>query len=83
MGDDLTRANVLAELKKIKEWDGGGLHFVSNPGDNHVATCFMYSQIVKGKWVRYTPKKAGTWTCDEDFALPLEGDYGTGAKAGS
>ncbi|MBX3283955.1 MAG: ABC transporter substrate-binding protein [Actinobacteria bacterium] len=83
VGDDLTRANVLAELKKVKEWDGGGLHFRSDPGDNHVATCFMYSQIVDGKWVRYTPKKAGTWTCDEAFALPLTGDYGSGAKAGS
>ena len=83
VGDDLTRANVLAELKKVKKWDGGGLHFVSNPGDNHVATCFMYARIVKGEWVRYHPKKATTWTCDEDYAFDLQDDYGGGAKAGN
>ena len=83
VGDDLTRDNVLAELQKVKEWDGGGLHFTSNPGDNHVATCFMYARIVEGEFVRYSPEKAATWTCDEDYAYDLNDDYGGGAKAGN
>jgi ABC-type branched-subunit amino acid transport system substrate-binding protein len=83
VGDDLTRENVLAELEAVKEWDGGGLHFTSNPGDNHVATCFMYARIVDGEFVRFSPEEVTTWTCDEDYAFDLEDDYGGGAKAGN
>lgn len=81
-GPDLTRDSVLAELKKIKKWDGGGLHFTSDPGDNSVSTCFMYDEVKGGKFVRFTPKKATEFTCDEDYAFDLKNDYGGGAKVG-
>jgi len=79
-GDDLSRANVLSELKKITSWDGGGFQFVSNPGDNAVSTCFMYSVVKDGKFVREYPDKANTWHCNKDYAFDLHDDYGGGAK---
>lgn len=83
-GDDLTRQNVLDELHKITKWDGGGLHFVADPGQNKVSTCFMYSIVKDGAFTREYPKKVGTWQCNPDYAYPLKGDYGTGAtKKGS
>jgi ABC-type branched-subunit amino acid transport system substrate-binding protein len=80
-GDDLTRENVLAELKKIKKWDGGGLHFPGNAGSNAVSTCFMYSVVKNGKFVRLHPSKATEFDCKDSYAYDLKGDYGTGAKA--
>lgn len=80
-GPDLSRDKVLAELEKIKEWDGGGLHFQTDPGDNAVSTCFSYAVVKDAKFVRLQPKKVGQFDCSKDYALKLEGDYGTGAKA--
>ena len=80
-GPELTRDSVLAELKKIKKWDAGGLQFPANPGDNIVNSCFSYSIVKDGTFVRYQPSKVGTFDCDEKYALKLKGDYGTGAKA--
>lgn len=79
-GPDLTRDSVLAELKKIKKWDGGGLHLETNPGDNAVSTCFMYDVVKEGKFERLQPKKATEFDCDEDYAYELEKAYGPGAK---
>ncbi|MCU1496966.1 MAG: amino acid/amide transporter substrate-binding protein family [Acidimicrobiales bacterium] len=81
-GPDLTRESVLAELEKIKKWDGGGLHFVANPGDAGVATCFTYVEVRDGRFQRLHPKKAPEFDCDEDYAFDLKNDYGGGAKAG-
>jgi len=81
-GPDLTRDSVLAQLKKIKKWDGGGLHFISDPGDNSVSTCFMYDVVKGGKFVRLEPKKATTFNCNKDYAYDLHDDYGGGAKVG-
>lgn len=79
-GPDLTRETVLAELKKIKKWDGGGLHFEANPGDNAVSSCFMYDVVKGGKFERLHPKKAPEFDCDEDYGYKLEKTYGPGAK---
>lgn len=79
-GPDLTRSTVLAELKKIKSWDGGGLHFLADPGDNKVSTCFMYDVVKGGKFTRLHPTKAATFDCNKDYAFDLNNDYGGGAK---
>lgn len=80
LGDDLTRDKLLAQLHTIKTWDGGGLHFTTDPGDNKGSTCFMYMQVKKGKFVRLWPKKAATWDCDPSYSYDLHDDYGGGAK---
>jgi ABC-type branched-subunit amino acid transport system substrate-binding protein len=79
-GSDLTRDRVLAELKKIKKWDGGGLTFQTDPGDNQVNDCFLYMIVKGGKFVPYEPKKPGTFACDPKYRIALHGNYGTGAK---
>ena len=81
VGDDLTRERVLAELKKIHTWDGGGLHFQTDPGENLVNDCFMYSIVKGGKFVRLHPDKALDFDCGGDkYRYDLKGDYGEGAK---
>lgn len=81
-GDDLSRERVLAELRKIHEWDGGGLHFKSDPGNNAASTCFLYMKVQDGKFVREFPKKVGTFQCEgKDVVYDLKSNYGGGAKA--
>lgn len=79
-GVDPTRESVLAELRKITEWDAGGLHFPANPGENAVSTCFSYALVAGGKFERLQPAEVGEFDCDDAYAVDLEGDYGTGAK---
>lgn len=79
-GPELTRESVLTELKAITEWDAGGLHFPANPGENAVSTCFSYAIVKDGAFERLHPAEVGTYDCDDAYATPLEGDYGTGAK---
>lgn len=82
VGDDISRDNVLAELESITEWDGGGLHFTSNPGENGVATCFMYLQVVDGAFERLHPGDATAFDCDDGYAFDVGDDFGGGATAG-
>jgi ABC-type branched-subunit amino acid transport system substrate-binding protein len=82
VGDDLTRENVLAALTEVTEWDGGGVHGLSNPGENLGAPCLIFSQIQDGAFVRVHPEEVTTFECDpEGFPMELEGDYGEGASA--
>lgn len=87
VGDNLTREAVLAELKKITKWDGGGLHLLADPGDNGAKPgsgkplCFMYSVVKDGKFVRYHPTKPLTFDCSTDYGYDLGTNYGGGAKA--
>ncbi|MGI8710103.1 MAG: ABC transporter substrate-binding protein [Acidimicrobiales bacterium] len=83
-GDELTRERVLDELHKIHKWTGGGLHFETDPGANKVNSCFMYSEVKDGKFVRYYPEKALEFDCGGDkYIFDLQDDYGGGAKAKS
>ena len=79
-GPDFTRDSVLAELKNVHEWDGGGLHMVTDPGANTASTCFMYLEVKGGKFVRYHPEKVTTFDCNKDYRIDLAGNYGVGAK---
>jgi ABC-type branched-subunit amino acid transport system substrate-binding protein len=82
-GDDITRDNVLAELHKITKWDGGGLHFLANPGENKSSDCFMYMEVTGGAFERLWPEKATTFDCDPEYRYDLENDFGGGATAKS
>ena len=82
-GDDLTRANLLEELKGIHEWDGGGLHFLADPGANKSSNCFMYMEVKGGKFVRLWPEEATTFDCDDSYRYDLGEDFGGGATVQS
>ncbi len=55
LGSDLTRDGLIAQLHKIKQWDGGGLQAPADPGDNQGLRCFLYMQVKGNKFVRYWP----------------------------
>ncbi len=80
LGNDLTRPKLLEELKTIHTWDGGGLHFLADPGANKSSSCFMYMEVKGGKFERLWPKKAATFDCDDSYRYDLEDDFGGGAK---
>lgn len=80
LGDDLTRDNLMTELRTITEWDGGGLHMPSNPGENAVAECFIYMRVEGGEFVRVHPEEAPSFDCSPDYGIDLTGDFGEGAR---
>jgi ABC-type branched-subunit amino acid transport system substrate-binding protein len=93
-GPQLTRANLVTELKKVHEWSGGGLHGQSDPGGNKATSCFLMmkvdSQSDKPGFKRYFPlpdknkeiyDKGKGWSCPDDATIPLKSDFGQGAKA--
>jgi ABC-type branched-subunit amino acid transport system substrate-binding protein len=82
LGDDITREGLLDELRTITSWDGGGLHFETNPGDNLGSACFMYAEVRDGEFVRLWPEEVTTWQCDEAYRFELGEDFGGGATAG-
>jgi ABC-type branched-subunit amino acid transport system substrate-binding protein len=80
LGSDVTRDALLDALSAVTEWDGGGLHMVTNPGANEMNACYLYLQVKDAKFERLQPKEG--FECDPSANIELEGDYGTGARAG-
>jgi len=62
LGNNLTRASLLAALRKIHSFDAGGMQMVTNPGRNVHNSCFLYLKIVNRTFVRQYPKKG--FSCD-------------------
>jgi ABC-type branched-subunit amino acid transport system substrate-binding protein len=88
-GADLTRDKLIEELKAIHEWDGGGLHGVSDPGNNGSSPCFVMMKVSYDGFTREYPLPeedkdvydAGDgMACPPDAEVELKGDYGTGAR---
>lgn len=65
-GADLTRQSLKAELDKITSWDGGGLHFETNPAARTREGCFILMQIVDGEFKRSFPEEPGTFSCSPE-----------------
>lgn len=78
LGNDLTRENLLKALSEIHEWDGGGLHFPTDPGANKASGCFLYLKVEGGEFTREFPDEG--FECNPDDVVELEGDFGEGAK---
>jgi ABC-type branched-subunit amino acid transport system substrate-binding protein len=88
-GADLTRDKLITELSNIHEWDGGGLHGVSDPGNNGSSSCFIMMKVSYDGFTREYPLpeqdkdvyEAGEgMACPTDAMVTLKGDYGTGAR---
>ena len=77
LGSNLTREGLLEELRKIKEWDGHGIHAPANPGDNLVTQCFIYLKGEGGEFVREYPKEG--FSCDKKNVVEVEYDFPKGA----
>lgn len=70
-GSDLTRETLVAEIKKLKDWDAGGLHFPTNPGSRAREGCFVLVQIKDGAFTRAYPEEPGTFSCDPKNIVSL------------
>jgi ABC-type branched-subunit amino acid transport system substrate-binding protein len=90
LGSNVTRAGVAQKLSEIHQWDGGGLHGVSDPGNNDPSPCFVMMKVQDGGFVREYPKEdtdadvyrdGNGFDCSPDNVTNLRGNYGTGAKA--
>ena len=88
-GADLTRDKLIAELQKVTEWDGGGLHGVSNPAENESSPCFIMMKVSYDGFTREYPlsdkdkavfDEGDGMACPTDANVTLTGDYGTGAR---
>jgi hypothetical protein len=79
LGSNLTREGLIAQLKMIKQWDGGGLQAPADPGDNKGLDCFLYMQVKGPKFVRYWPKKptdgSNGFDCNPTYSLHLTKQY--------
>jgi Periplasmic binding protein len=61
--DGLTRANLLAELKNIHDFNADGMVGTTDIGNKTPSNCFMIEQYKSGKFVRVYPTKQGTFDC--------------------
>lgn len=75
LGNDLTREGLIAALKEIHEWDGGGLQMTTDPGAGTHNDCFLYLRITDGKFERAFPDKG--FECDPKNIVKLSGNYTT------
>ena len=71
-GSELTRDCVLDEIRKITEWDGHGLHVVTNPGSNEAPTCGMLMELTGTGYERALPEEPGTFDCNDDWNVTVE-----------
>ena len=63
-GAKLTRANVIAELRKIDTFDDHGFIAPAGPGAKRPATCYIILQVQHGKFVRYDSPPPG-YRCND------------------
>jgi hypothetical protein len=89
---EISRACIVEEVSKVREWSGGGLHAVASPGNNEPSPCYQMITIANGKFTRLYPPLNPTdadkalistatitedgWACDESTLVELVGDYG-------
>jgi ABC-type branched-subunit amino acid transport system substrate-binding protein len=63
--DGLTRANLLAELANIHDFNASGMVATTDIGNRTGSACFMLDQFKSGKFVRIYPTKKGTFDCNK------------------
>ncbi|MFP5218467.1 MAG: ABC transporter substrate-binding protein [Actinomycetes bacterium] len=67
-GPQAKRDTLLAELRKIKQFDAGGIVAPANPADKKPPTCYVLNEIRGGKYLRLeTPPNA--YRCDGSYFL--------------
>ncbi len=70
----LTRANILAELKNIHDFNAGGMVGTVDIGNKTPTPCFMIEQFKSGKFVRVYPTKQGTFDCNKSNTYTFQKD---------
>jgi len=67
-GPHLTRAGLVAALKKIHSFTGDGLIISGDPGAQKPQTCYLLAHYVKGAWQRWNSPATGA-RCDGTYYL--------------
>jgi ABC-type branched-subunit amino acid transport system substrate-binding protein len=70
----LTRANLLAELKNIHNFNAGGMVATTDIGNKVPSNCIMLEQWKSGKFVRAWPSKKGTFDCSKSNLYTFQAD---------
>lgn len=70
----LTRANLLAELKDIHNFNGGGMVATTDIGNKVPSNCIMVEQWTSGKFLRVWPTKKGTFDCSKSNLYTFQED---------
>jgi hypothetical protein len=87
----VTREGLAAELDKIEDWTGGGLHGATNPGAKDASNCFVMMKVTTEGFERVYPLadedaevyEAGDGqACPEDGRVEIPEFGGQGATAG-
>ncbi|EOM77162.1 hypothetical protein Rrhod_1410 [Rhodococcus rhodnii LMG 5362] len=68
-GSDLTRQCMIDELSSIHEWDGGGLHAVTDPGANLPSPCGLMVQLDGADYSQAYPSDSAQFECDERYLV--------------
>ncbi|NLU84154.1 ABC transporter substrate-binding protein [Rhodococcus sp. HNM0569] len=71
-GSDLTRQCMIDELASIHEWDGGGLHAVTDPGKNMPAKCGLMVALEGGEYTQAFPEKKAEFDCSDEYLIKTE-----------
>jgi ABC-type branched-subunit amino acid transport system substrate-binding protein len=80
-GANLTRDCVWAAVHNVHSWTGGGLHAVSDPGNDRASPCFALLEANDGKFVPVDVNaNTGIYNCDPKNVVTLHRNYGTGAR---
>ncbi len=74
----LTRANLIAGIKGLTDFDAGGMIGKRSFKDGKTTSCFLMVQFTKGKWVRRHPTKKGTFDCKASNAVSIEANLISG-----
>jgi ABC-type branched-subunit amino acid transport system substrate-binding protein len=64
-----TRANVVAALRKINQWDGNGLFAPAGPASKRPATCFIIERVHNGRFERWESPPPGFRCNDGPFVF--------------
>lgn len=78
LGADVTRDGLEAEIKKIHQWNGHGLHVPTDPGGIKQSACFIMMKVVGQGFERAYPKPDADKAVYENsvakgYACPEEG----------
>ncbi|MCW2785981.1 MAG: amino acid/amide transporter substrate-binding protein family [Marmoricola sp.] len=53
LGGKLTRSSLVAKLRTVKNWTGGGMHVPMSVGAKHAAQCVRFMTVAQGKFTAY------------------------------
>ena len=71
----ITRAAVLDGMQHLTNFDAGGLIGKTDIAGKQVTSCFVLTQVRKGRFVRVHPKQPGTFDCTPSNRVEVQGDF--------